>query len=958
MKTCFKAFPLDARSVLGHGSRMETTPQPDAQRKTLYLIDGSGLIFRAYHAMPPLTAPDGTPVGAVLGFSNMLVKLLNDFQARHIAVVFDAARRNFRYDIYSDYKANRAETPEDLIPQFPLIREATEAFSVPAVEQEGFEADDLIAAYARRARDEGYDVVIVGSDKDLYQLIREGVTIYDPMKSSFVGPEEVFEKFGVPPEKVIDVQSLAGDSTDNIPGVPGIGVKTAAQLIGEYGSLDALLDRAEEIKQPRRREALTLHADSARLSRRLVTLDENAPLPAPVESLKATNPDTPERAAFLQKMGFKSLLARLGKQESAGASVRTEESRTLDKPEPALPPASANRYTLITDADTLRLWADAAMECGVLAVDTETTGLTPAKAALVGISLCSKIGQAAYIPLGHGGGENTDLFGDAPNPEDSGTPPGAQLPIPEVMKILKPVLEDPSVLKVGHNIKFDMQMFAAHGVNVAPVDDTMLMSYVLDGTAHGHGMDELSERLCGHKTITYDEMTGTGKKRISFARVPIDKALDYAAEDAEITFRLHTLLKPRLAREHVLRVYEDIERPIIPVIAEMERTGVRIDPAVLNSLSADFGARLQVLENNIHALAGHPFNVASPRQVGIVLFDEMGLQGGKKTKTGDWSTSADILESLAEQGQDIVEKILDWRQLAKLRSTYTEALLSDINPATGRVHTSFSMALTNTGRLSSSDPNLQNIPIRTEEGRKIRGAFVAAPGWKILSVDYSQVELRLAAALAEVEALKKAFHNNVDIHALTASQVFDVPMNSVTPDQRRQAKTINFGIIYGISGFGLARQLGCDVGATNAFIRTYLSRFPELGAYMEARREEARKHGFIKTLYGRKCVIGGIHSKNQAERAFAERQAINAPLQGAAADIMKRAMGRMPRALHESGLRARMLLQVHDELVFEVPEDEVEQTAALVRSIMQSSADIGVPLLAEAGWGDNWAAAH
>ncbi|MCB9978476.1 MAG: DNA polymerase I [Rhodospirillales bacterium] len=927
-------------------------------QETLYLIDGSGFIFRAYHAMPPLTAPDGTPVGAVLGFSNMLVKLLNDFQARHIAVVFDAARRNFRYDIYPEYKANRAETPEDLIPQFPLIREATQAFSVPAVEQEGFEADDLIAAYALKARSEGYEVVIVGSDKDLYQLIREGVTMYDPMKSAFVGLADVVEKFGVAPERVIDVQALAGDSTDNIPGVPGIGVKTAAQLIGEYGSLDALLERAGEIKQPKRREALILHADAARLSRRLVTLDENAPLPVPVETLEATNPDTPQRVAFLQKMGFKSLLARLGKQESVGVPVRVDDFQVPKPPDSAFPPASANRYTLITDAAMLRLWADVARERGVLAVDTETTGLTPAKAALVGISLCSEIGQAAYIPLGHGGGENTDLFGDAPNPEDSGTPHGAQMPISEVMEILKPVLEDPSVLKIGHNIKFDMQMFAAHGVDVCPVDDTMLMSYVLDGTAHGHGMDELSERLCGHKTITYDEMTGTGKKRISFAQVPIDKALDYAAEDAEITFRLHKILKPRLTREHVLRVYEDIERPIIPVIARMERAGVRIDPAVLKALSADFGVRLQVLENEIHALAGHPFNVASPRQVGVVLFDEMGLQGGKKTRTGDWSTSADILESLAEQGHKVVEKILDWRQLAKLRSTYTEALLAEINPATGRVHTSFSMALTNTGRLSSSDPNVQNIPIRTEEGRKIRAAFVAEPGWKILSVDYSQVELRLAAALAGVEALKTAFQNNVDIHALTASQVFDVPIESVTSDQRRQAKTINFGIIYGISGFGLARQLGCDVGAANAFIRTYLARFPELGGYMEARREEARKYGFVKTLYGRKCVIGGIHSKNQAERAFAERQAINAPLQGAAADIMKLAMGRMAGALKEAGLLARMLLQVHDELVFEVPEDEIEQTAALARSVMQSSADIGVPLLAEAGWGDNWAAAH
>lgn len=958
--------PLDAAGGMGHVRGM-TDSQTDLNalaQKTLYLIDGSGFIFRAYHALPPLTAPDGTPVGAVLGFSNMLVKLLNDFQARHIAVVFDAARRNFRYDIYPDYKANRAETPEDLIPQFPLIREATQAFSVPAVEQEGFEADDLIAAYARQARAQGYDVVIVGSDKDLYQLIREGVRLYDPMKSAFVGLAEVVEKFGVPPDKVIDVQALAGDSTDNIPGVPGIGVKTAAQLVTEFGSLDAILDRAAEIKQPKRREALTDHADAARLSRRLVTLDETAPLPAPVESLAAANPDTPERKAFLQKMGFKSLLARLERQDAAGQSAAGPAGQSqagekaLPAPESGLPPAQDNRYTLITDAATLGLWMAEAIERGVLAVDTETTGLTPAKAGLVGISICSQIGRAAYIPVGHESGGNTDLFDDAPDPADSGTSPAAQMPVAEVMNILGPVLEDPSVLKIGHNIKFDMQMFAAHGLTVAPVDDTMLMSYVLDGTAHGHGMDELSALLCGHKTITYDEMTGTGKNRISFARVPIDKALDYAAEDAEITFRLHTILKPRLPRAHVLRVYEDIERPIIPVIAQMEWTGVRIDPAVLTDLSADFARRLQVLEGDIHVLAGHPFNVASPRQVGTVLFDEMGLQGGKKTKAGDWSTSVDILESLAGQGHAIVDKILDWRQLSKLRSTYTEALLAEINPATGRVHTSFSMALTNTGRLSSSDPNVQNIPIRTEEGRKIRAAFVAEPGWKILSVDYSQVELRLAAALAGVAALQDAFRRNVDIHALTAAQVFGVPIGDVTADQRRQAKTINFGIIYGISGFGLAKQLGCDTGAANAFIRTYLARFPELGAYMEGKRAEARAHGYVKTLYGRKCVISGIQSKNQAERAFAERQAINAPLQGTAADIMKRAMGRMPKALADAGLRARMLLQVHDELVFEVPEEEMDETARLVRSVMESAADIGLPLLAEAGWGDNWAQAH
>lgn len=929
---------------------------------TLYLVDGSGYIFRAYHALPPLTRADGTPVGAVLGFCNMLLKLLNDLGAERVAVVFDAARRNFRNDIYPEYKANRDETPEDLIPQFPLIRRAVAAFGVPAVEAEGFEADDLIAAYAKKTHDDGKNITIIGSDKDLYQLIRTGVALYDPMKDTEIGPAQVMEKFGVPPEKVIDVQSLAGDSTDNIPGVPGIGVKTAAQLITEYGSLDALLERAGEIKQPKRREALTEHADAARMSRRLVTLDENAPLPAPVDTL-IRRADPAVLRAFLQEMGFKTLLARLEKTgggsgaEGAEAGAATGEREIAPGPEnSALPSAKENTYTLITDLEMLRQWAEAARQSGFLAVDTETTGLTPARAGLVGVSLCSKIGAAAYIPVGHvsGGG---DLFGSA-DAGDEKAQEIKQIPLADVMAVLRPVLEDPSVLKIGHNIKFDLQMFAAQGVNVHPVDDTMLLSYVLDGTAHGHGMDALSELFCNYKTITYDEVTGTGKNRIGFAQVPLEKACDYAAEDAEITFRLHAILKPRLAREHMARVYEDIERPLIPVIAEMERTGIRVDSGVLRTLSNEFSTRIAALETQIHALAGHPFNVGSPQQIGAVLFDEMGLPGGGRTKTGAWSTAAGVLEDLADQGHDIVAKILEWRQLSKLRSTYTEALLEQINPATGRVHSSFSMALTNTGRLSSSDPNLQNIPIRSEDGRKIRAAFVADPGWKILSVDYSQIELRLAAALADVGALKEAFRNNVDIHALTASQVLGAPLAEVTPDQRRAAKAINFGIIYGISGFGLAKQIGCTPGEANAFIKQYLARFPELAGFMESAREEARKNGFVRTLYGRKCVISGIKSKNQAERAFAERQAINAPLQGTAADIMKLAMAAMPGALAESGLRARMLLQVHDELVFEVPEGEIEQTSALVRSVMQGVADIGVPLVAEAGCADNWALAH
>lgn len=936
----------------------DTAPGPQDK---ISLIDGSGYIFRAYHALPPLTRADGTPVGAVLGFCNMLSRLLATLEGGRVAVILDAARQNFRNEIYPDYKANRDATPEDLIPQFPLIRRAAQAFGLPVVEQEGYEADDLIAAYAKKALESGFKANIIGSDKDLYQLIRPGVTLYDPMKDAEIGPEQVVEKFGVPPDKVIDVQSLAGDSTDNIPGVPGIGLKTAAQLITEYGSLDSLLERAGEIKQPKRREALTVHAPAARLSRRLVTLDAQAPLPIPLNALKRQD-DPAALTAFLQEMGFKTLLARLGKNgraEQTGENPNTTGSQGTASPsqtaetKKAFSPPKQNKYTLITDAETLRQWAADAQARGSIAIDTETTGLTPARATLVGISLCSRLGEAAYIPVGHE--KEASLL------EPTGSTalsPLNQLPLNEVLGILKKMLEDRSVLKIGHNIKFDLQMLSAHDINVSPIDDTMLLSYVMDGAAHGHGMDELAERLCGHQTITYEAVTGTGKNRIGFAQVPLDRARDYAAEDAEITFRLHAILKPRLAREHMAQVYEDIERPLIPVLAAMERTGIRIDPGVLRALSHDFSTRMAALELQIHALAGRPFNIGSPQQIGTVLFEELGLPGGGKTRTGAWSTAAGVLEDLADQGHEIVTKILEWRQLSKLRSTYTDTLLDDINPATGRVHTSFAMALTNTGRLSSSNPNLQNIPIRSEDGRKIRAAFVADPGWTILSVDYSQVELRLAAAMAGVEALKQAFRNKEDIHALTAAQVLGVPLDAVTPDQRRQAKAINFGIIYGISGYGLARQIGCTPAEANSFIKHYLSRFPELAAFMEAARAEARRDGFVRTLYGRKCVIPGIRSKNQAERAFAERQAINAPLQGTAADIMKISMGRIPSALAKAGLQGRMLLQVHDELVFEVPDAECEATAALVRSVMEQAACLDIPLVAEAGWGANWALAH
>ncbi len=932
----------------------------------LFLIDGSGFIFRAYFAMAysrqaGMTNPDGVEVGAVYGFCNMLLKMLNDYDAPYLAVIFDAARENFRNEIYPEYKANRDDAPEDLVPQFPLIREATEAFDMPALEVEGYEADDLIAAYTKEAVAAGKKVVIVSSDKDLMQLVQPGVRMLDPMKGKWVGEDEVLEKFGVTPDKVVDVQSLAGDSVDNVPGVPGIGIKTAAQLINEYGSLEELLERAEEIKQNKRREKLIEHAEDARISKKLVKLDENAPTPIPLEELKAHDPDKPELMAFLQKHAFNSIIKRLGGEtvtKPLPKAVQESMQEADDAPkieELDLSPVSDNVYTLINDAETLKEWIAAADKAGVVAIDTETTSLTPAKAKLVGISMSSEIGKAAYIPLGHE--QETDLFGSA---ADDDVP---QMGKDKALELLKPLLEDASVMKVGHNMKYDWQMFAREGIHASPCDDTMLISYVLDGASHSHSMDNLSEMYCDHSPIKYEEVAGKGKSQVTFDKVAIDKALDYAAEDAEITLRLHKILKPRLAREKMVAVYETIERPLIPIIAQMELDGVKVDPAVLHDMSADFGKKLAALETEIYELAGREFNVGSPKQVGEVLFDEMGLQGGKKTKAGAYSTSVDVLEKLALEGHEIVQKILDHRGLSKLKSTYTDALQEQINPETGRVHTSYNMVGTSTGRLSSSDPNLQNIPIRTEEGRKIREAFVAEDGHVLISVDYSQVELRLAAEMADVAALKQAFKDDVDIHTLTASRVFDVPMDEVTPEIRRQAKAVNFGIIYGISGFGLAKQLGCPVGEASDFIKRYLSRFHEIEDYMERIKAEAKKDGYVKTLYGRKCFIPGIQDKNPMRVRGAERQAINAPLQGTAADIMKIGMGRMPRALKEAGLSAKMLLQVHDELIFEVPEGEANKTLEIVRDVMQNAfkinkVEISVPLDVEGDQAQNWSAAH
>ena len=926
----------------------------------LTLIDGSGFIFRAFHALPPMTRPDGTPVNAVYGYCTMLNKILGDSKIQHIAVIFDAGRKTFRNEIYPEYKAHRPPPPPELVPQFALIREATKAYGLPSVETPGYEADDLIAAYAKAAVARGMEVRIVSSDKDLMQLIRTGVEMFDPLKSIPIGAEEVLKKFGVTPDKVVDVQALAGDSTDNIPGVPGIGVKTAAELIGLYGSLDNLLAQAATIKQPKRREALMQNAELARISRRLVLLDDEAPLPVPLESLTWKRDRRAELSAFYQAQNFKSLLAKLGGEVAPQTARRNETPPVgLDSDFRRNDESVDEPYELIQTEERLRWWVEAARVKGFVAIDTETDSLTACTAKLVGVSLAIAPGKACYIPVGH---VDPQEAANAGGFSFGGGEAPRQLPTQKVVDILRDLLRNPATLKIAHNLKYDSQVLGQHGVVVEPYDDTMLLSYVLAAGLHGHGLDELAQLHCQHKMISFDEVTGTGKNRITFDRVPLDKAVAYAAEDADYTLRLWLGLKPLIAQRRLAQVYERIERPIVPVVASMESFGVRIDPEILRQQSHGFALRLQKLEGEIHALAGHPFNVGSPKQLGDVLFAEMGLPGGVKGKTGAFSTASDILEPLAEAGHEIVAKLLDWRSVAKLKSTYTDSLPQQISPKTGRVHTSFSLVGAATGRLSSTDPNLQNIPIRTEDGRAIRRAFIAEDGYVLLSVDYSQIELRLAAATAGIAALIQAFKDGVDIHALTASQVFGIPLKDMTPDKRRAAKAINFGIIYGISGFGLSKQIGISPSEANEFIRAYLDRFHELRDWMEATKEFARAHGYVETLFGRRIHVAGIQEKIAARRNFAERQAINAPLQGSAADIMKRAMIRVIPALQEAKLGARLLLQVHDELVFEVPKDEIDATITLVKHIMESATSpavsLSVPLVAEAGYAANWAEAH
>ncbi|MCH8183915.1 MAG: DNA polymerase I [Proteobacteria bacterium] len=933
---------------------MATARKPakgNAARSRVFLIDGSGYIFRAYHALPSLTRKrDGLPVGAVIGFCNMLYKLLEETfvsgGGTHIAVIFDAGRITFRNDIYKDYKAHRPEAPEDLVPQFGLIRDATRAFNVACVERQGFEADDLIATYARLAEAEGAEVVIVSSDKDLMQLVRGGVTMLDPIKNRPIGPDEVREKFGVGPDKVVEVQALCGDATDNVPGVPGIGVKTAAQLINEYGDLETLLARAGEIKQPKRRESLIENADLARVSRELVLLRDDVEVDESVQDFVHRPPEPEALLAFLDDMEFGRLAARIRArlEGDAGSPVEPQAAAT-----------GAAAYRAVQTVDELKSWADLALARGAVALQVQTSA--PGGHDLVGFALALDAGRACYVPLAHEGeAAQADLGLDGGDANAAKAP--KQIPRGEALAIVKPMLEHPGVLKIGHDIKAAMLVFGRLGIDLAPIEDAMLLSYGLEAGVHGHGLADLAKLWLDHDVTPYKELTGSGKSQITFGRVPLDKATSYVAEAADLALQLQRVLKPRLVRAHLVSIYETMDRPLVPVLAAMEAAGIRADPAVLHELSNGFAARIAALEADIHRLAGREFNVGSPKQLGEILFEDMGLRGGRKTKTGAYGTGADILESLAAEGHELPERVLDWRQLSKLKNTYTDTLPGNIDPETGRIHTSYAMAVAPTGRLSSNDPNLQNIPIRTEEGRKIRRAFVPAPGCKLLSADYSQIELRLLADIANIETLREAFRGGVDIHALTASEVFGVPVEGMDPMVRRRAKAINFGIIYGISPFGLARQLGIPQGQAKDYIAAYFERYPGIRDYMDSTKAFCRAHGYVETIYRRRVHLPGINDKNPAHRAFSERASINAPLQGSAADIIKRAMIRMPDALANAKLSARMLLQVHDELVFEVPDDEVEETSAVAKKVMEGAAHLAVPITVDTGAGDNWDEAH
>ncbi|WP_035872866.1 DNA polymerase I [Cucumibacter marinus] len=954
----------------------------------LVLVDGSTFIFRAFHALPPLSRKsDGLPVGAVSGFCNMLFKLTEDLKGAdeptHMAVIFDHSGKSFRNEIYPDYKGHRPDAPEDLIPQFPLTREATKAFSISCIEQEGYEADDIIATYATQAAEAGGKVTIVSTDKDLMQLVSDQISLLDTLKNRVIDAEAVFEKFGVGPDKVIEVQSLSGDSVDNVPGVPGIGIKTAAQLINEYGDLENLLAHAAEIKQNKRRENLIEFAEQARISHQLVTLKKDVPVEHPMEDLARQPIDAKALIPFLKAMEFNTFTRRVaglldadpnefdaddtlsadGGAADGAEAGRTDIANSGGDPTPeefaerqaakiAEIPVDHTGYVAITDMAVLESWIETIRYQGFVSIDTETTGLDNQRAGLVGICLATAPGKACYIPLEHTEGAD-DLLGGGRAPD--------QLDTRAVIEALKPVLEDPGILKIGQNLKYDMGILARYGIDLAPIDDTMLIAYALDG-ARNNGMDALSERWLKHSPIPFKEIAGSGKSMKTFNEIDIETATKYAAEDADITLRLWMVLKPRLVAEGATTLYETLERPLAPVLARMERRGISVDRQILARLSGDFAQRAAALEAEIHELAGEKFNVGSPKQLGDILFGKMGLEGGKKTKTGAWATGASALDTLAAEGHELPQRVLDWRGLTKLKSTYTDSLPEHINPETKRVHTSYSQAAVITGRLSSNDPNLQNIPVRSEDGRKIRTAFVSAPGKKLISADYSQIELRVLAHIADIDALKKAFEDGLDIHAMTASEMFNTPVEGMDPMIRRRAKAINFGIIYGISAFGLANQLGISRSEAGDYIKTYFERFPGIEDYMEAQKKFVREHGYVETIFGRKCHYPDINTSNPNHRAFYERASINAPIQGSAADIIRRAMIRMEGVLEKSSVPAEMLLQVHDELIFEVPDDATDKAIPLITEVMIGAAEpavkLRVPLQVDAKAADNWEAAH
>ena len=922
----------------------------------LHLIDGSAFIFRAYHALPPLTRKsDGLPVGAVSGFCNMLNRYIEDNNGpdapTHVAVIFDHSSHSFRNDIFDGYKANRPPAPEDLVPQFPLTREATKAFNIACEEMEGFEADDMIATLACQARDAGGRVTIISSDKDLMQLVGDGIEMYDAMKNKRIDREGVFEKFGVYPDRVIDVQSLAGDSVDNVPGAPGIGVKTAAALINEFGDLDELLSRAVEIKQPKRRQTLLDHAEQIKLSRELVTLDCNTPLTFALEDLEFRAPIPGQLLDFLTKMEFRTLTKRIAQKfELEIPTSDNLDTTSTNNISEKIPFDSAN-YEYIKTADQLQTWVHKIYETGYVAIDTETTSLNDMLAELVGISLATEIGSACYIPIGHKEGQDDDLFDNFQLVE-------GQLDLEYVLDCLRPVLTDDSILKIGQNIKYDAKVLSRYGIEVTTFDDTMLLSYAMHGGLHNHGMDALSERYLDHSPISIKTLIGSGKSAITFDKVKIEDAVTYAAEDADITLRLWKIFKQKLHLSKVTKVYESLERPLVSVLAQMEKNGVKVDRETLSRMSNAFAQKMAGLEAEIYELASETFNVGSPKQLGEIMFDKLGYEGGKKGKNGAYATGADILEELATS-YDFPKRVLDWRQLSKLKSTYTDALQDHINPDTGRVHTSYSIAGAVTGRLSSTEPNLQNIPVRTEDGRRIREAFVAESGNILVSLDYSQIELRILAHIAKIDALKQAFHDGLDIHAMTASEMFDVPLDQMTPEIRRQAKAINFGVIYGISGFGLARNLRIPRAEAQGFIDRYFDRFPGIKEYMDETIKFSKENNYVKTLFGRVIHTPEINAKGPMA-GFAKRAAINAPIQGTAADIIRRAMIRVPDAIKD--LPAKMLLQVHDELLFEVKEEFSQDLVDKVQSIMETASlpflKMDIPLSVDAGHGLNWAEAH